>query len=756
MRLMRPLKCTFMLGALVCAIACGDASGPNAGPPASLLVVSGSTQASAPVTTKLSEPLLVELTDAQGQPVTGVTVTWTTTSGTLSPLTSKTDRDGQASTQWTVGQIAGIQTTKAKVEGLATANFTQRVIAGPLTQIIISRDTVRLLSVGDAFRFNARPSDQYGNLVSGGSVVKVADTSVVTAINFGNGATLIARAVDSKTTLTATAGPFTVSANVIVLPPPCAGQAKILNLAVGEVVSMSGPDAAEFCLQAGSADADFVAMPFYSDFTGAFVRLELSPTGTTTASVTTPGNVSADRSVDGHAKWPRRDEGFELALRERSRDELTSRIAAARVTRDQNGGRFSTSSAPLQVGALVQLNVNSSAGCTDATIKTGRVAAITNKAIVVADTTNPPGGFTPEDYRYFGVTFDTLIYPVDVENFGEPSDIDNNQHVILFFTRAVNELTPPNQSFYVGGYFYGRDLFPREKTSGIDSCPASNQAEMFYLLVPDPEGNINQNPRANDFVRTVTIGTLAHEFQHLINSSRHLYANAGTNVFEETFLDEGLAHVAEELAFYRASGLRPQQNIDAVTLSPQKVSDAFDSFGVANMRRFREYLIDPLTNSPYANNANLTTRGATWSFLRYAADRRGGTERDTWYSLVNTTSSSQHGVANLTHVFGNDIGKWIRDWTTANFGDDLVGGIPSVYTHPSWNYRSVIGKLEDQPFPLPTQRLDSSIVTSMGIGDGSAAYLRFGVRAGTVGGARLSVRGGTPTDAFSISLLRTR
>jgi hypothetical protein len=279
---------------------------------------------------------------------------------------------------------------------------------------------------------------------------------------------------------------------------------------------------------------------------------------------------------------------------------------------------------------------------------------------------------------------------------------------------------------------------------------------MFYLLVPDPEGDINQNPRANDFVRTSTIGTLAHEFQHLINSSRHLYANVGTNVFEDTFLDEGLAHVAEELAFYRASGLRPRQNIDAATLSSQKVSEAFAGFGLANMRRFREYLIDPLGNSPYANNANLTTRGATWSFLRYAADRRGGSERDMWYALVNATSASEHGVANLVRVLGNDFGKWVRDWTIANFADDLVDGIPSVYTHPSWNYRSVIGKLEGQPFPLPTQRVDSSIVSGVGIGDGSAAYLRFGVRAGTVGGARLSVRGGTPTDAFSISLLRTR
>src|SRR6185437_9443457 len=103
--------------------------------------------------------------------------------------------------------------------------------------------------------------------------------------------------------------------------------------------------------------------------------------------------------------------------------------------------------------------------------------------------------YTTADYQSFGAAFDTLIYPVDTANFGAPTDKDANQHVILFFTRAVNELTPPGQNFYVGGFFFNRDLFPVTTAGSVEGCAASNFAEMVYLLVPDPTGAVNQNVR---------------------------------------------------------------------------------------------------------------------------------------------------------------------------------------------------------------------------------------------------------------------
>jgi hypothetical protein len=278
---------------------------------------------------------------------------------------------------------------------------------------------------------------------------------------------------------------------------------------------------------------------------------------------------------------------------------------------------------------------------------------------------------------------------------------------------------------------------------------------MFYLLVPDPEGVVNQNVRSTDFVRTVTAGILAHEFQHLINASRRLYIT-GSSEFEDRFLDEGLAHIAEELAFYRASGLAPKQNISPATIqSSQRISDAFDTFGAANIRRYREFLINPLTNSPYADNSNITTRGAIWSFLRYAADRRGGSENTTWFQLANAPPGS-HGIQNLTRVLGPDLASLVRDWGIANYTDDFIPGVPSVGTHPSWDFRSTVAFLSQGSFPLATQQVDSVNITSVGISDGSSAYLRFGVKPGAVGGGRITSRGAPVPSGFSLSILRTK
>jgi hypothetical protein len=57
---------------------------------------------------------------------------------------------------------------------------------------------------------------------------------------------------------------------------------------------------------------------------------------------------------------------------------------------------------------------------------------------------------------------------------------------------------------------------------------------------------------------------------------------------------------------------------------------------------------------------------------------------------------------------------------------------------------------------LDTQQLDSTNITTVGITDGSAAYLRFGVRPGTSGGGRITARGAVVPSGFALSVLRTK
>ena len=737
-------------------IACGDASGPKAGSPASVVLVSGNAQGTTEAGSKLGQPLTVRVSDSQGRNLTGVTVAWNTSSGALSVSSSVTGASGLAMAEWTLGPLAGTQSATATVAGLTPVTFIAIAIPGPLSQIVLSRDTVRLLGIGDVFRLNARAADRFGNSVLAGSTVESADTSIVTADNFGAGAILTARASDKTTTVRATAGSIVKTGTIVVLGPPCPTGSSAFNLAVGEIAMLAGTAASEFCVQGTPAGAEFIAVPFYSDFSGSLLRLSIFTGNTTIAAI-------SNRIIDTRLELLqptepnplRKDDAFEAALRERSLVELTPLIPRARIARQQNAGRFSLSVAVPQVGDLMNLNANSSSACANANVRTGRVAAITNRAIVLSDTANPADGFTTEDFQNFGATFDTLVYPVDTVNFGAPTDIDKNQHVILFFTRAVNELTPPSQNFYVGGFFFSRDLFPTTTAGTVEGCGTSNFAEMFYLLVPDPTGIVNQNVRTADFVRTVTVGTLAHEFQHLINASRHLYVN-GSATFEDVFLDEGLAHEAEELTFYQASGLTPGQNITYEMIqSSQKTQAAFDNFGVQNFRRLREFLTNTLTNSPYVNNANITTRGAIWSFLRYAADRLAGTGSQLWFQIANPPPGI-HGVSNLTRAIAPDLSAWVRDWSVSNYADDFIPGIQSVDMDPSWNVRSMISAVNEGVWALATQQIDPAGVTSVGIGDGSAAYLRFGVAANTIGGGRIASRGAPVPPGFALSILRTK
>ena len=751
---LRPVSLALVVAAIVSQmIACGDSSGPKVEPPASIVIVSGDAQPVTEVGTKLALPLSVKVADVQGSGIAGVTVGWSTSTGSFAAATSQTDASGIAKMEWTLGPVAGNQIATAAVDG-KSVSFRQVAIAGALSQIILGRDTVRLLGAGDTFRLNARPADKFGNTISIPATVTSADTSIVTADNLGNGAILTARVGDRTTTIHVTAESVSKDGTVIVLPPPCQSGAQVATLAVGDAALFAGVAASEFCLRGEAADAEFVAVPFYSDFSGSLLRLSISTGGTTTAVLNrmVPSFQLAPRA---RPAAPMPDQAFEQQLHERAQHELTPLMPSARGVAEQSTARLNAAVAVPQIGDVLKLNTNSSSACTNPNVRTGRVVAITNRAIIVADTANPANGFSAADYQYFGAAFDTLIYPVDTLNFGTPTDKDNNQHVILFFTRAVNELTPPGQNFYVGGFFFSRDLFPTTTSGGVQGCEASNFAEMFYLLVPDPAGTVNQNSRSVDFVKTVTLGTLAHEFQHLINASRHLYVN-GSSTFEDFFLDEGLAHEAEELVFFKASGLSHGQNIAYESIqSVPTLRDAFETFAAPNFRRLREFLTNPLTNSPYAGNTNLTTRGAIWSFLRYAADRKGAAEKDLWFQLANPPVGT-HGVANITHAVTSDLSAWVRDWSIANYADDYVPNVAGVDTHPSWNLRSVMIAVNEGMWPLGTQSIDTTGITFVGIGDGSAAYLRFGVRAGSVGGGRIVARGGQVPSGFSLTVIRTK
>lgn len=417
----------------------------------------------------------------------------------------------------------------------------------------------------------------------------------------------------------------------------------------------------------------------------------------------------------------------------------------------KSGGKTATATINVLAGSNFRtFNVESTdeTGCANPQYHLSRLVASTAHVEVYEDTQNPNGGFSNSEYQTLANEFEAVAYQTDVANFGTPTDIDGNGKVIVLFTRAVNELTPAGANYVYGGFFYPRDLYRRTPQTGFIACPTSNVAEIFYTLAVDSTGVINGHVRNKPYVRENTLSTFPHELQHLINASRRFYVN-NVDSDETIWLDEGLSHVAEELAYYAKSGYAPGQNLNATqALGTQAQFNNFAEYQDNNLGRLALYLQNPPNNSPIADNDELETRGSTWWLLRYLADRKGGNQQQLWFSLVN---SSTAGLANLQNVLGVDPMTWARDWAVATYTDDAVP-TAAQFQEPSWNHRSIyVNGTSGHEFPLQVNTLPPGN-TAVSVMSGSAAYYKFGVAPAGTADVRFVQAGGTAPACTATTL----
>jgi hypothetical protein len=439
--------------------------------------------------------------------------------------------------------------------------------------------------------------------------------------------------------------------------------------------------------------------------------------------------------------------------------------ASARQWYASRSKRASFDYVPPTVGSLMHLNVNiSGVSCTDSTMVDLRVAAVSNSAIVLDDPRNPTGGkYTDAEYNEFAQAWDSVINPLDTTQFGSPTDLDGNQRVLILFTKSVNERTPPGVDYYIGGLTNSRDLLPK---TGPQACPASNQGEMFYMLVPDSDGAVNGNDFSKSFVTSVTEATLAHEYQHLINFARRRYINAATAQADEVlWLNEGLSHMAEELLYYHKSGRTPRANVGGSNLSTADASfNQWVFYASGDFLNYDEYVFAPSVTSPFEAGDDLATRGATWSFLRYLADQTMSSDGRVWYNMVN---SGESGVTNLQNRFGLTTGAltgMFRDFVVSTYTDDFVSNVATKYTQPSWNMRSIYPRLnqilnQSPPFtwPLVGTGLNDGETRTITIQAGAFKIYRFSGLAGADSFIRIKGFGGTTLPAgITVSVVRTQ
>jgi hypothetical protein len=375
-------------------------------------------------------------------------------------------------------------------------------------------------------------------------------------------------------------------------------------------------------------------------------------------------------------------EAFHAMLRARERA-LSQSPGAALF----NQGRISTAAAgPPVLGDKRTFLVCATSACTSFVQTIATAQSVGQRVAIFVDDSAPSGGYTTPQLDDVKNLFDQFLYPIDTTAFGREPDIDGNGVVVVLLTQHVNALSPDCNTTgrVILGYFFGADLVPRSASN-----PGSNEAEVFYGLVPDP--NNAQCDITQAFARSHLPATFIHEFQHMISYNQHVLIRGGSA--EDTWLNEGLSHFAEEL------GGRQVPDVEC-----PNSSSCFNEFIRGNLDNAFEYLTSPedfFLIEPGNSTGSLQERGANWLMVRWLADHFAA---DTILGTDLTRrldATAQTGGANVATQTGEDFSKLVGEWQLANYLDDLPGfAEPTArLRYRSWNFRQEAAA-QGIPYPL--------------------------------------------------------
>lgn len=181
-----------------------------------LSINSGSSGQTAVVGTALANPISVHVSDATGNSVSGVTVTWTVvdSGGSTSATTTVTDVNGNTSVTWTLGLKAGQDSLVASLANGVSVTITATATAAAFHNLVlVSGDAQSVVAGSTTAPFVVHAVDVHGNSVSGVVVAwtttgggTLSSTSTTTDVNGLTSVTLTTSATPGAFTVTATSG----------------------------------------------------------------------------------------------------------------------------------------------------------------------------------------------------------------------------------------------------------------------------------------------------------------------------------------------------------------------------------------------------------------------------------------------------------------------------------------------------------------------------------------------------------------------
>ena len=620
----------------------------------------------APAEARLPVPLAVITRSSDGAAVPRVRVQWLVDAGggSLSDSVSWSDANGRAQVDFWVGRSVGAYTVRARLASKQSRSvtFNATAVAAPS----LSQVAPPTFSGGDVITVQGTGLSASAIVEIGGAPAAVTggtttSLTVTVPVCLPAGQTGIRARLNGATSNTLN-GTFVSGAT--------------LQLAVGQYASID-PAQLAGCAgfpAAGLTGAEYLVAPQSTGAAGASSAYRL--VGNQVPIAVPPMNEVVEEPVAGPAR------AFHDFLRGRERAlSLAPRPAVPAPARAE------VAMAPVpRLGDQKQFSVCSRLPCTelaDFTKVTARAKYVGSHVALFQDVSVPAGGYEDSEFEPLGRLFNDVLYDVDTRAFGVESDVDDNRIVYMLFTPVVNRLTTGDcNAGVITGFFYAIDIDP-----GYATDARANQAEIFYALVPDPQGSIHCTiPKSR--IGQIVPSTFIHEFQHMISYGQHVVFRKGLS--EDTWLNEGLSHLAEELGALKLRELGDDQ-----AFSDFVIGDLFDAF---------LYLKAPGNNyvSFSEGSGTLAERGSSWLFLRWVVDKFGP---DVTRRLVET---NRIGTENLAAAVGEPLSWVLPQWFLANYVSDLPGFTPPPrLKYDTWEFRTTYQSLNsqnpsrfDRPYPL--------------------------------------------------------
>ena len=610
-------------------------------------------------------PLRVTVRTADGTATVRGAVLWSILSqpgevgeGSLSDSLTLSDGTGLAEVELKLGRTGGVTTVRAVLRADMTQSVDFTINATPTP--ILTDVSPTSFGGGDQIVVSGRNLDVATGFEVGGVAV-----GPIAVSGDGSEATLpvpqcltpgqvAIRALAGTAVSDPLFGDFTASGGSIVLE-------------IGEYLSLS-PTALEGCAMfppAGASGAEYLlAVQSVSGFAGDAAAYRLRGIGASPSAPAMPKRAA--RSEPSHA------DRFHFRLREFERELAQLPPARGATAREAPAGI-------IKPGVERIFRVCSNVRC-EGDFATVRAEAkyVGRHAVIYQDLNAPSGGLGADDFDSLGEIFDLELYDLGTRAFGAESDIDGDDRVAILLTPVVNSLTEVAScdDSFIAGFFLALDINP-----GSVRDPRSNQAEVFYSIVPDPGGEFTCTFTVNQVRRQVPV-TFIHEFQHMISFHQHVMLRGGGP--EELWLNEGLSHLSEELA--------------AQHFLAQGDTTRFRRFAVGNLINAYDYLLEPgdVFVLPAEGGGTREERGAAWLFLRWIVDQFG---EDVVRRMSETAAT---GSGNVESVAGASFGRLLLEWFLANWVSDLPDSIladsvkPDRLKFSSWRFRITFASFNEQ------------------------------------------------------------